>query len=684
LVFVALALLLPVAGRAQSIQREALGETLSEASRRIASAAMAEARAIRWAQADQQLFVAPLPTLVDGMHVRLILNSRFAEPIPLEIQVTSAEGDLFVVSIEDLEPRGSLEVDLLADVKSAGAQLEPAAVRVSFFGDKEMVQAWLLVSGEAGQLEVPLLSRNDESAWQWTTFWDTRLYREALRLRPRIAFVNTEATPVSLTLDLQNAGGSSKRTVRRIPPLGTYVWNPSVRSLRRPGALRAQHDGAPGQVLPIGYLEGGRFLAALPVLGSSAVAESVVYDSTTLPLGTGNENRPILSLFHPGGEHREPAQVRVAVIEALSGEALGTVKRWLAPEEIQSLDLRPLMPEAFSSPARMLRLQVLSEDGPLLAMGVSLSPAGVATDIALIPRQKVHDSGTYPIPNLEDHQVVSTFLNLGSTEAELFGHLSWADGEYALAPIRVAPGAAVRVDFQELMDRAEPDLQGRIFQPGDSPAYFQWLSRRGSSELIARTEIRPLASADSYGFNCFGCCEEFPAGGIEPGFAAFAVGGSADFVPVEFIDTCSGTIGPYSATPISTSYSSPLGWNYSQVWSGGLTNQMVSFSGDGFYMWVDCEERHRTFVGDAPAVAEDECQEEHNPGFDVGRGCCGIHGADTVACNSCCDKQHMVAICRCNKIPFYRPLARKACQVAANSATKTRCKQPCSAGCGDV
>ncbi len=614
------------------------------------------------------------------MKVRLLLNSRFVEAVPLEVRMTSLSGEVLVVANEYLEPRSTLEVDLLAALSRVGHRFQPSSVQVSFFGDKEMIQAWLLTSGWSGLLETPLASQSDESSWQWISFWDTRLYGEVEPAKPRLSFVNIEATPVKLTFDLSIPGQEGERSQIEIPALGTYLWQPAGDSSPSRGSVQIEHDGAPGQVMATGYLQGPRFLASLPLVSSSSVMEFNRYDSPTLPLGARSENRPILSLFNPSQDSGPPVLVRIALVDLLSGNALASTELSMVPSEVTSLDLRSLWPRVLAGNGqRGLRVQITTDGAPVMVHGISLaSSSSAVTDIELIQRQKVHQSGTYPIPNLEENQVVTTLLNLGDTTAELFGHLSWELGEYALPAIKIAPGAAYRIDFQKLVHRAEADLRGRLFQPEDSTTYFQWLSRRGSSELIARTEIRPLDSSDLYGFNCFGCCEEWPVGGIEPGFATFGTGGQADFVPVEFIDTCAGTMGPFTAFPTSSSYASPLGWNYNKVWSNSETNQTVSFTGDGQYMWIDCTERSRTFVGDGPVVADNKCALTHHPGFDLSLGCCGTHGSNVQACNDCCAKELKVAKCRCDKI--VNPIKRKACNIFADKAN-SKCTGPCNVGC---
>ncbi|MEM7351648.1 MAG: hypothetical protein AAF657_12705 [Acidobacteriota bacterium] len=647
---------------------------------------MDQARSLRWAEAENQLFVAPLPALTEGLEARLVLNSRFAEPNLMEVEIASAEGDLHWLRNEDLEPRRSLEIDLLEAIRQAGVPFRPASVRVSFTGDPEMIQAWLLISGNGGVLEVPLSSRSKETGGQWTSFWDTRHYEVKRAVRPLVAFVNTEASPVRLTLrheTLQHdsLANRNRPSIREIPAFGTFIWRLPSSALSAAGSLRVRHDGAPGQVLASGYLQGAGFIAALPVVSAATLSESKLYDAPTLPLGVTGEDRPVVSILHPGQEHRAPAVVRLSLLELASGREAGAIKLRLAPGQIRSIDLRAELAVAFADSTERLRLQLASEGSPILAYGLSLKSVGGPTDVALIPRQSVHESGTYPIPTLEENQVITTFLNLGETEAELFAHLSWVGGEYALAPIQVAPGGAVRLDFQALIDRAEPDLLGRYFKPEASPSYFQWLSRKGSSDLLARTEVRRLDSADSYGLNCFGCCMEFPFGGIEPSFAAFRVGEQASFRPVEFIDTCSGTMGPFNASPSSSSYSSPLGWNYNNVWATNDTNQTVSFSDSGHYTAANCSTVARTFFGDGPVVADEECQEEHHPDFDPTAGCCGMTGGNVVACKACCDKEKEVADCRCDALPFFSGI----CKGLASLVSLTKCHAPCAAaGCGDA
>lgn len=652
----------------------------SASSRQIASEAMKDSRDERWRNADSQLFVAAIPALEPDTKIRLIVNSRFSEIIPIEVTVSSPEGNVLALRSDELEPRRTVDLNLLEHLTDFAARSQPSSVRVSFFGDAEMTQAWLLISGPSGVTEVPLVARSKHANWQWSSFWDARPYGKILRRpRPTFLFHNADLTPVEISGEVTDTKGKTWAFLRAIPPSGTISLRVPATKGASAGQLRVQHDGLPGQVVAAAYLASPGFLASLPVAKPAQLVEAKIYESPGLPLGPDARAEAIVSLFNAERQDGEPILVAVSLLDLVTGREVAVIEQPLASGEIRSINLRETMSEAFEEADRPLRVQIRRQgDSPFLTYGMTLSSKDGPTDLALIPRFKVHDSGTYPIPGLDDHEVTTTLVNLGEEPAQVFAHLSWERGEYALDPIEILPGGAFRVDFRDLVIRGKLDLKKRAFRPGNAPTYFQWLSRRGSSSLIARTEIRPINGDDVYGFNCFGCCMEFPFGGLEPQFAAFRVGDSADFEPVEFIDTCSGTIGPFHAVPTSTTYSSPLGWNNYDIWATGQTQQTVSFTSQGTYSTITCSTVNRNFFGNGPVVADDDCQEEHNPDFDPSRGCCGMNGSNTTDCQECCDREKEVADCRCDELPF----GSAVCKARVMQVIQTNCRNPCAAGCG--
>ena len=175
--------------------------------------------------------------------------------------------------------------------------------------------------------------------------------------------------------------------------------------------------------------------------------------------------------------------------------------------------------------------------------------------------------------------VSTTWLNLGAATAKVVAQLDWeGGGTYALPEISIAPGASHRLDFAELIRNAKSDLLGRELNRSYRKGFFRWSVRGGSHKLLARTEVEPTEGG-RFGFNCAGCCVEFPYGAIEPGSATFPVGESASFVAGEYRNTCSGgLLGPYSATSPVLTVPSPFSWNGFTLRASGPGSGTLSFT----------------------------------------------------------------------------------------------------------
>ena len=173
----------------------------------------------------------------------------------------------------------------------------------------------------------------------------------------------------------------------------------------------------------------------------------------------------------------------------------------------------------------------------------------------------------------------TTWLNLGAATAKVVAQLDWeGGGSYALPEISIAPGASHRLDFAELIRKAKPDLLERELNSSYQKGFFRWSARGGSRKLLARTEVGP-AEGGQFGFNCTGCCLEFPYGAIEPGSATFLAGSSASFVAGEYRNTCSGgLLGPYSATSPVLTVPSPFTWNGFTLRASGPGSGTLSFT----------------------------------------------------------------------------------------------------------
>src|SRR5690606_36300741 len=115
-----------------------------------------ELRRARWSASSDQLLVAPYDSVRDDGEARLLLVNRFAEPLRYDARAISMSGQSYPLGADEIQPRGIVAIDLEELLSSAGSPFQEGSIQVTYFGDAEMVQAWILFSGPAGSLEQPL------------------------------------------------------------------------------------------------------------------------------------------------------------------------------------------------------------------------------------------------------------------------------------------------------------------------------------------------------------------------------------------------------------------------------------------------------------------------------------------------------------------------------------------------
>lgn len=632
---------------------------------------MEELRASRWAKSKEQLLVAPYYSNRPGETTKLLVVNRFADPIDLVLVAHSSSGESRPLDVEILEPRETAEINLREALQGAPRDFQVGSLRLSYFGDPEMIQAWVVLSGR-GELEVPLTKKTGFGAWQWFSFWDTRPFLAAAQSEPYFVFHNTEDTLVTVEVVANTAVGPAEVYREQIPPGGTATLKPKSHGRWAAAGLQIRQDGSPGQVVAAGFLEGRNVLTALPIMTPSEIEAARAFFVPALPFELTPPDAPValvLSLFNPAVTG-EPKNVHV-VLRDLDGLLVFEHQLVLEPWETRALDLSSL-PHGAQSVSGWVRMELTSTEGGVIPHAYGLVRDGGVIDVALVPQDKAHDGGTYPLADLKSNDVFTTFLNLGSEPATIVSQIQWDRGTYALEPFTVPAGTSYRLDFRTIAEQGKPDPAGRRLDGNYERAFFQWFSRRGSSQLIARTEVRRKESLDVIGFNCYGCCEELPWGAVIPSSLAFDTGEQPLFQPVEYVDTCSGTLGPYEIYPAYKTFFSPLSWSSSNILSTvDYTHQTVGFEEKGYYQWVDCSDRLRTVRGAGP-VTVDRCMAQHGPpGFDEGQSCAAQTGSCT-SCYDCCEKLKQVGYCRCDQQMF----GRTECKAGVRFSCGT-CKQTC-------
>lgn len=631
---------------------------------------MQQIRRARWMASTDQLLVAPYYSIKGDSRASLLLMNRFGEPIDYEARAISLAGRSFPLGEDEIPSRGVVEIDLREFLTLAPGDFEEGSLEVSYFGDPEMAQAWVVLSGERGSLEIPLAKVETVADPTSVSFWDLSPFPRGRKVTPRFALHNSGSTPATVTFSWSSPAARIHVARRGLAPGQTAILErPQRMKDFASGRIHVTHDGEAGQVSMNGFLaEGETLVGVLPVTTPTELASQRAIEGLGIPDVPGSRAVVTIADLRPEGSSR---QVRVELVGREDGLPRAFTTLTFEPGEIETVDLSTLVPEAGGGDVGDFRPSISSDEPGLAASAFDLMPDGTVIDLALTERGKIHDTGTYLIPSLESHEVTTTFVNLGEEPAELFGHFTSDRGEYALDPILVPAGGTYVLDFRSLSKTSPTDRLGRRLERGFDWGFFQWLSRRGSTELLARTEVRRPDEMDRIGFNCYGCCNEMPTGAVIPESIGFDVGQAPLFEAIEYVDTCAGMTGPYHAYPDVMYYSAPLSWNGWNISTSGLTSQDVLFQGSGEYMAVTCVSRTRTFFGGGD-VTVDKCMRDHGPpDFDESQSC-AVQSSSCSNCYDCCEKIKQVAYCRCDKLL----MGRTACRAEARYACGV-CKQTC-------
>lgn len=602
----------------------------------------------------------PIDSSQDGY---LFLMNAFGDPVEVEVRVTSASGDHYPIGSFTVEPTRHQQISLREhlpkspDLKTAGSLL------VRFFGDEDMLTAWAVNKTDATATEWELQTV-EAHTHAFESFWNTQLQNE--RSQPAVYLLNTSPLPTEYFIVWGHGASEESREKRWLgSEQSERLVHPTPARRHQSGWVRVESLDTTNHLVMLGFLEGQSSRIALPRLDST---DSRAFESTPLTLPTGPESRVIATVFNPTTMRQNATLI---LRHALSGQELLRRELQLDPEASTPVDLKDLLSNAGIRSQTRIRVKVVGESR-IVVQGF-LSSAEGTREIEFFPVDRGHGSGRYPIPTLPGFRTTHTLVNLGSESANIVAQVFWDGGTHALPPIDLAPGSSHIVDFGELARKKRRDLLGRELDPNLPQGFFQWTSRLGSQQLIARLEVTKADNeAVSFGFNCFGCCTEFPFGGVEPDSLVFDIGQSRLFQAVEEISTCTGLLGPFPANVTNLNYSSPLSWNGVTISSSGPSSTDVSFSGVSERTTPTCNVVPSNIFGfGRPRV--DQCQEDNNPDYDheAEGGCHASQNSSSCeTCYTCCEKQKDVAECRCGGV------GQPNCTGAGNAACQT-CKQQC-------
>lgn len=570
----------------------------------------------------------------------LLVVSRVSHPLSLEIAVLDSEGHVLPLGEFRAEPRDYLLLPLTEQIRLANPEFEIGSVRVSYLGDPEMLQAWLLTKQGPRVTELQLQSPISGTATEFVTFWDSSMTRGA---KARVFLLNADSSP--MTIDFVANAGHKPPVPRRwlLEPGQSIQWT----SQSAKGWARISHDGQPGKLLKAGLIAGPQFLGSLPIFETEVdpadPAEELSLHSLPVPIGFRNGNDLVVALFN---DSSRVAQVGVTAQAAESGGAIFRETLTLPPDSILTVPIGEQSTVLDPRLRQEARVTVSSDNLGLKAYGFSISDAGDVVDLVLFPRHAAHDGGIYPLFPLESHETFTNLVNLGSEESTIVAQFWWSEGTYSFGPVTIPPGSSYRIDVRDIVQRQEPDLLGRTLAPNLRGGLFRWRVHDGSRSLIGRTEIHQRDNRDTFGLNCLNCCFEMPRGAVVPGVVEFFPGQTPTFESCIFYDTCIGTEGPFPTIPDSVSSPLPFTWNGSNIAASDAARDNLSFTKieDGLTLLCTVQqfEIQGTGTGD---TCKELLRKPHNPGslWSASKKCtvqlADAPGSQRCAlCRSCCDQ----------------------------------------------
>lgn len=517
----------------------------------------------------------------------------------------------------DIQPQSYLEVDLadqLSTVRAAPPWRE-GSIHVDFFGDPDMLDGWLVTKSSAGVFEESLIDRQSLLDGPFLSFWDTTTQLDDLA--PIYELHNAGHQPIEVRVRTGHGHQIQPLTILRLGPGSTTRVEPLKDGFLPRAWVEIEHDGEPGSLVLRGWLEGPEFVSRLPIHQSGPPEATHSYETIRVPL-SGPESQffhPMVALFNPTDEEQTS---RLSWHETETGTVLAEIERSVPAREVIRLDSFELTDGLTLPLPEEARLRVSVRASGLLPWGVVLPRNGPPLDLAWVPTANAHGSGMYPLPNLDRANVFTTFVNLGSEPAELFGQITWKGGNYALGPLVIPAGASRRLDFRTIAREGPPDLLDRTLDPGYGSAFFQWLSHRGSTQLIARTEVQPRGGTDAFGFNCLNCCHEVPHGELIPGNLTFPVGQSPLFQTCVYYNTCTGTLGPYFTQATTLDYPAPFSWDGVRISASGPGSGTASFWGSELGTSLLCQAILFAITDDGPVQADPICEIKAPPSVKIG------------------------------------------------------------------
>ena len=521
-----------------------------------AQTALESHRASHRSNYSQVVQFMPFYSIASGDQASVFLLNMFSDTVPVTLTAYDLYGNPYTLFEHQVEPRTHVELSLNQALASAGSGYLAGSLTIQYQGEASTVSAWAVLQRGSHATEIPFSVPGQFQSTTLRAFWDTEPLSNMASGEPVYAIMNTATVPVEYSVTVRTEGQRTTVENFRLQPNARNLFR--VPANRRKGSLVIEHRGVAGDLVCAGLLEGSGLVVPLPVVVPAAL-ESSKHHALRVP--TTGWLRTWLTLANP------TVRSQTATLSAYdpdSGRRLARSTQTVGAETVETVSLVTLLGSLGSTRPREVRITVEHQGNPrsLLVSGAKLGRSGQVGSIPIFQDSQAHHNGTYPLLNVSRGAVSTTWLNLGAATAKVVAQLDWeGGGSYALPEISIAPGASHRLDFSELIRDAQSDLLERELDRSYRKGFFRWSARGGSQKLLARTEVEPVAGG-RFGFNCAGCCVEFPYGAIEPGSATFLVGSSASFVASEYRNTCSGgLLGPHSASSPTLTVPSPFTWN---------------------------------------------------------------------------------------------------------------------------
>ena len=628
--------------------------------------------------------VVPAWSIAGDDESDLFLVSKITDPLPIDIFAMNADGQQLYLGQQLLPPSRGETLSLRKLLGASAREFSDGWLRLDYAGDKNTLQAWVVIRSHRQVFEVPFMSQEKMAGSEYYSFWSMLMAEEpvidapvmtdresprfsrgaAERARAEYRVMNNSAAPVGVTMT--NSQGTRAARVESFR-LGAWASRTVIVSEgqgSKNGWLRLVHDGAPGSVAAVGLYRKDALLAYIPVVPAAELKNGPKFEILHMPEGRdgAGPSRAVVTLFNSGETAQE---VTVSVVSSSDGTEIGSRKVALAPRQVSPVDLRPLL-GARTGIGTRIRISGTSEY--LMVDGSAASRSGELLDMSVHSFASAHKSGTYPIPDLAQYDVRTTIVNLSDEPSQIIAQYFWDDGVYAVPIFSVPPNGTAVLDPKVLAASGRRDAAKRLMDANGQHMALKWSVRSGSHELLGRTEASPVGSADGFGFNCGGCCPQFPVGEIVPGEVELGPGDFPSFETVSWWQTCTGTIGPWYSNVIGDSVPSPFSWDYFNLAVSNGADDDIGAGVEEEKLGDSCFVSTRRFWNWGRGKA---CDKVHNPNGYSASQQCTQQTSNCTACVACCLALYNAKVCKGGD-PNGLPLSeRQACE--GNCATDFNC-----------